>query len=112
MSLPQTNVNVTLVRAPGQTDDYDEAATPGTMKWQGVEGAYLQERTERIQAGTDSRIVVSRVLITPIELPIDRGDSLIIQRPDGTPQVVTARAVARHELPGVPGTIRLQLDDE
>lgn len=111
MTTPQVNATLTLIRAPGQTEDYDQPATEGEVKWQGEDGVYLTERVERQQAGDISSVIVSRALITSADMPVEQGDTITFTPVGGDSESVVVRAVARRFLPGVPSTTRIQLED-
>lgn len=112
MSLPQSNATLTRVAGGGTSEDFDVPAGADADKWAGKMGVYVQERTERLTHDRASDVIVERVVVVPASLPVEfaQGDTLTLDR-DGEVVTEDVRAVARRELPGVPGTVRLVLED-
>jgi hypothetical protein len=113
MHLPAIeNATLTAVNAAGFAADADQAATTGTQKWAGSEGAFFSQITERITAGTTSDVIVRRSLIVDAALTaaFAIGDTLTFTYED-SPQTAIVRRVARTTAPGLPGVVRLTLED-
>jgi hypothetical protein len=118
-SVPHYNAELLLVNAVGGYADYDTPASHGAAKWAGNgsgAGVYFREKKERRTEGGNSNVVVGRTLVVPAELGVEweNGDTLTLELRDGsqlTPPAV--KLVERPESPpGLPGTVRLTLEDE
>jgi hypothetical protein len=118
-SVPHYNAELLLVNAQGGYADYDVPASHGEAKWAGNgsgAGVYYREKRERRTEGGNSNVVIGRTLVVPTELGIDwvNGDTVTLQLRNGsqlTPPAV--KLVERSEPPpGLPGTVRLTLEDE
>jgi hypothetical protein len=118
-SVPHFNAELLLVNAVGGYADYDVPASHGSAKWAGNgsgAGVYLRERRERRTEGGNSNVVIGRTLVVPTDVGIEwaEGDTVTLELRDGgqlTPPAV--RLVERLEPPpGLPGTVRLTLEDE
>lgn len=114
MSLPQSNAALTLIAQPGGSEDYDTDASAGPTRWAGTTRAYVLAETERVSSGTDSTVLVTRTLILPATLAsvVSQGDILTVVPDIGTPLTVAARQIRVAKIPGVPGTIRIELEDQ
>lgn len=112
MSLPQVNATLTAIAPEGTSPDYDHPGGEGDPRWEGREGVYLSERTERVQSADRSSVVTARTLIVSADagFTVEQGDIIHLEV-DGQPETGVARAVARRKIPGVPGTIRIALED-
>lgn len=113
MILPLPNATLTLVRAPGGAEDYAQAATAGTDKWTGSEGVYYSLQTERQSSREGSSLIGARSLIASSDLPVSWavGDTVTFT-PTGSSQLTaTVRLVKVSAYPGVPGIVRLVLED-
>lgn len=112
MTLPQRNATLTRVVEAGSTTDYDHTGGGGLEKWAGRTGVYLTERVERAESGDSTSVVGTRDLILDAGLPVTvvQGDTVELERDDGTLLVAAVRAVAGRKLPGVAGTTRLALE--
>lgn len=118
-SLPHFNAELLLVNAVGGYADYDVPASHGSAKWAGHgsgAGVYYREKRERRTEGGNSNVVVGRTLVVPADIGIEfvNGDTVTLELRDGsqlTPPAV--KLVERPEPPpGLPGTVRLTLEDE
>lgn len=108
-----TNAKLRRVVGPGSVADYDEPATPGAEVWTGDSGCYLMEQSERVVAGSESSIVVTRQLVVNVEVDVawEQGQSVEFTGPTGEDQTGKVRAVERLQFPGVPGIVRLSMED-
>jgi len=114
VSLPQSNATLTSVLVAGAAEDYDQPSTPGAEKWAGRERVYLAERSDRVEEGDTTQIVVTRWVVVDGAMRIDwvQGDRLVVKRDGDAEVTVSVRAVERHRQPGLPSTTRLTLEDE
>jgi hypothetical protein len=108
--LPQTNAALVEVHGQGVSEDYDQPAGPGPLKWSGRAFVYLRQREERVAAGGASSVVVTRTLIVPRSLDVDwqEGDTLTIDTA-GQLRHVEVRGVERFDYPAA--ETRLLLED-
>lgn len=118
-SVPHFNAELLLVNAVGGYADYDTPASHGSAKWAGHgsgAGVYYREKRERRSVGGNSNLVVGRTVVVPSDLGIEfeTGDTLTLELHSGgqlTPPAV--KLVERPDPPpGLPGTVRLTLEDE
>jgi hypothetical protein len=108
-----TNATLTRVVAPGGVPDYDQPATDGAELWAGESGGYLTEEAERVEGGSGSSVVVTRKFSANVDVPVawDQGQKLTFTDPTGDEQVGEVKAVERLQYPGVPGIVKLTLED-
>jgi hypothetical protein len=108
-----TNATLTLVTGPGGVPDYDQPATPGAELWSGADGAYLFEQGDRVENGSGSSVVVTRQLWVNVDVPVDwaQGQVVTFTDPTGEVQVGDVKATERLQYPGVPGIVKLTLED-
>lgn len=113
MSLPMTNATLTRVAGPGGVADYGQPAPAGPELWAGASGGYLTEESERVVSGAGSSVVVTRKLTVNVDVPVawDQGQTVEFTGPTGSAQTGEVRAVERLQFPGVPGIVRLTLED-
>jgi hypothetical protein len=108
-ALPVANATLTQITGPGYSEDYDEAATSGTVKWSGSVGAYIVEQVKTAVAATGLARVKTTYVVVPADVAsdVDAGDSLTFQRDGAT----HTRVVWDTEIHEVAGTARLHLQD-
>lgn len=108
-----TNAVLLAVAAPGAVADYDQPATPGAVVWTGQSGGYLTESADRVESSAGSSVVVTRTLTVNVDVPVDwdQGQTVTFTGPTGVEQHGEVRAVRRLQFPGVPGIVRLTLED-
>jgi hypothetical protein len=112
----QINATLTAIRGAGAAADWlDSAAVDGASKWAGRAPAYYTEKRERVTSGTDSDVVLRRILIVDHEaaLLIDNDDVLTFSY-NGEAQVARAKLIERRDLPEIEPdlrTTRIELDD-
>lgn len=118
-SVPHYNAELLLVNPQGGYADYDDPASLGAAKWSGHgsgAGVYYRQKRERRTEGGNTNIVIGRTVAVPADLGIDFeiGDTLTIELRDGTQLTPPAvKLVERLDAPpGLPGTVRLTLEDE
>ncbi len=111
--LPMTNAVLTRVTGPGTVQDYDQPATDGPELWAGTSGSYLFEQGDRVENGSGSSVVVTRQLWVNVDLdvPWDQGQAIEFIDPTGSSQTGHVRATERLQYPGVPGIVKLTLED-
>lgn len=115
MELPLANATLTKITAGGQSADYDVDAGDGDPKWEGEEAIYFQEEEERVSGGDGSDLIVSRSIFVlterfDIEFEADDVVTYTLERNDAE-VVEEVKRVRRDEYPGVPGCVRLHLED-
>lgn len=98
---------VSLGSAALTSDDFDDPAGISETRWAGESPAYLDERTERVDTGTRSDVLVSRTLVL-LNPPADaqQGDTVTVRLLDSSTFTSEVRAVARRRV-----TTRLTLED-
>lgn len=108
-----TNATLTRVVGPGGIADYDQPATDGPELYATPSGAYLFEEGERVESGSGSSIVVTRQLWVNVDVPVDwqQGQTIEFVDPTGEDQTGQVRATERLQYPGVPGIVKLTLED-
>lgn len=108
-----TNATLTRVVGPGGVADYDQPGTAGAELWVGRSGGYLTEEAERLESGTGSSIVVTRKLSVNVDVPVAwaQGQTVEFTGPTGDAQVGEVKATERLQYPGVPGIVKLTLED-
>lgn len=108
-----TNATLTRVAGPGGVADYGQPATPGVELWTGSSGGYLTEQAERVETSSGSSIVITRKLAVNVDVPVDwqQGQTVEFAGPTGGDQTGEVRGIERLQYPGVPGLVRLILED-
>jgi hypothetical protein len=114
LSLPQSNATLTSIRAAGLTEDWNQAATTGTVKWSGASPAYVRERVIVSAAnGTLDEFRRTSIIVpgnlTPA-VSITRGDAVTFTYA-GTSRTRTVRDYAARLLPGMLSTVLIELED-
>lgn len=115
MSLPQVNARLKSIEGGGFTEDYDAPATVGTLKWEGDTGVYVTESVMQSTAsGRLDRFKRTTVIIPGNLRPVvdlQSGDMLTYDYA-GTEfkrKVVDYQA---HMLPGLPQTVKIDVEDQ
>jgi hypothetical protein len=112
MGLPVSNATLTRVQGGGGSEDYDTGPTGGADKWAGATGVYVNDRTNRVTSAERSSVIVSRTVVVAAELRVDWqvGDTLSFTWRRIAEQG-SVRAIEISAVPGLPGTVRLTLED-
>jgi hypothetical protein len=107
--LPQRNALLTSITGKGLSEDWDDAATTGSVKWEGRADAYVQTDDRQVRDGTRDSEVITRTVVLPSKLPVEVGDTLgltVDETPVSWPVVALTERLAPA---GVPGTTLVEV---
>lgn len=109
---PIRNAILTQVQAGGGAEDYDQPAAGGPVKWSGSEDVFVNDQATSVDAGERSSILVERSVVVDDALDVDwaRGDMLTYAF-RGASQVGVVQDVKTTTAPGLPGVVRLILEN-
>jgi plastocyanin len=114
VTLVQSNATLTRVNAQGFSADADEAATTGSVKWQGSTRAYVTEETIRSVEGQRADVLVVTSVIIPANVTpsvsIETGDTVTFTYA-GASHTRTVRNHRAALLPGMPSTVKIHFQD-
>lgn len=107
------NATLSEVREPDLLPDYDQPAQPGAQKWSGSERVYWSERLERVQAANTTDVIEARSLVVSdtLVVPWSIGDRVTVTRDGSVAESGTVRKITVTSAPGLPGVVRLALED-
>lgn len=90
--IPQSNVTMIALTAPGGSADYGVASTQGADRWVGQLDAYLIDDVKTTYSGTggtvgklrDSRLYIASDALSPHPSELDSGDTVTFIKQDGS----------------------------
>lgn len=107
------NATLTKVAGQGFSADYDRDATAGSTKWTGSEGVFWSESEAEISTGSNQTdIIVRRSLVVDSALEVTWAtDDVVTVTYLGAAQTGIVQSIKKTTATGLPGVIRLLLDD-
>lgn len=113
-ALPQANARLTKIAGPGFSEDAELPATEGATRWEGASDAYVTEKI--ITSTAQGRL--DRLKRTTIIIPGDLRPPVALAQGDAVTYSYAGESFTRrvidfqaHLLPGVPQTVRIELEN-